>query len=77
MIESDLNLWPEERWDVSGASESYETLETGPAKMYAGRGENDDCAYYNVATCPDCAAGMIRLGKCCACPSCGLESCWI
>jgi len=34
-----------------------------------------ECAYQNAATCPDCGGGMIRLGGCCSCPSCGFESC--
>ena len=38
---------------------------------------DDDYAYYNVATCPDCGGGLLRLGTCCTCPSCGLEACGI
>ena len=34
-----------------------------------------DCAYQNAASCPDCGDGMIRLGGCFSCPSCGFESC--
>ncbi len=34
-----------------------------------------DCAYQNAASCPDCGNGMIRLGSCFSCPSCGFESC--
>jgi hypothetical protein len=37
--------------------------------------DSDNYAYQNAATCPDCAGGMIRQGRCCACPSCGYESC--
>ena len=37
--------------------------------------DSDNCAYQNAATCPDCSGGMIRQGRCCACPSCGYESC--
>jgi len=37
--------------------------------------DSDRYAYLNAATCPDCSAGMIRQGRCCACPSCGFESC--
>jgi hypothetical protein len=37
--------------------------------------DSDRYAYLNVETCPDCSAGMIRQGRCCACPSCGFESC--
>ncbi len=37
--------------------------------------DSDSYAFHNADTCPDCSSGMIRLGKCCACPSCGFESC--
>lgn len=37
--------------------------------------DSDSYAYLNAETCPDCGAGMIRQGRCCACPSCGFESC--
>ena len=39
--------------------------------------DSDRYTYLNVATCPDCAAGMIRQGRCCVCPSCGFESCLV
>lgn len=35
----------------------------------------DDCTYHNVANCPDCGAGMVRLGTCMSCPLCGFGSC--
>jgi hypothetical protein len=34
-----------------------------------------ECAYQNAASCPDCGGGMVRLGVCFSCPSCGFESC--
>jgi len=37
--------------------------------------DSDSYAYHNAESCPDCSAGMIRQGRCCACPSCGFESC--
>jgi len=37
--------------------------------------DSDSYAYQNAEICPDCSAGMIRQGRCCACPSCGFESC--
>jgi hypothetical protein len=37
----------------------------------------DDCCYQNAATCPDCGSGMVRLGGCFSCRSCGYESCGI
>ena len=37
--------------------------------------DSDRYVYLNSETCPDCSAGMIRQGRCCACPSCGFESC--
>ena len=36
---------------------------------------DDVCWYVNAATCPDCEAGMVRLGSCFCCQSCGYESC--
>ncbi|GEM_PF-2100577 len=35
----------------------------------------EDFSYMNVATCPDCGAGMIRLGSCFGCPICGFGLC--
>jgi hypothetical protein len=39
--------------------------------------DSDSYAYQNAESCPDCSAGMIRQGRCCACPSCGFESCMV
>jgi hypothetical protein len=36
---------------------------------------NACCRYWNAATCPDCGAGMVRLGSCFSCQSCGYETC--
>ena len=33
------------------------------------------CCYLNVGTCPDCGGGMVRLGSCFSCPSCGYQNC--
>jgi len=33
------------------------------------------CCYLNVGTCPDCGSGMVRLGSCFSCPSCGYQNC--
>lgn len=35
----------------------------------------EEISYSNAATCPDCGAGMVRLGTCFSCPSCGFGSC--
>ncbi|HOP07197.1 MAG TPA: hypothetical protein PLF13_07900 [candidate division Zixibacteria bacterium] len=35
----------------------------------------DECFYHDVATCPECGAGMIRQGTCTSCPLCGFGSC--
>lgn len=32
-------------------------------------------SYPNAASCPDCGAGMVRLGSCFACPLCGFGAC--
>jgi len=37
--------------------------------------DNENYSYPNAASCPDCGGGMIRLGGCFSCPSCGFESC--
>jgi hypothetical protein len=35
----------------------------------------EECQYHNAGTCPDCGAGMVRLGVCYSCPACGWGSC--
>jgi hypothetical protein len=30
---------------------------------------------FNAGTCPDCGAGMVRLGVCYSCPCCGFGGC--
>jgi hypothetical protein len=39
------------------------------------RRSGDSCSYLNAGTCPDCGLGMVRLGTCMSCPSCGYGSC--
>jgi len=34
-----------------------------------------ELSYVNSATCPDCGAGMVRLGMCFTCPICGFGGC--
>jgi hypothetical protein len=34
-----------------------------------------ELSYANSATCPDCGAGMVRLGMCFTCPACGFGGC--
>ena len=36
-----------------------------------------DYSYHNAATCPDCGNGLVRLGGCFSCPTCGFSSCGI
>jgi len=38
---------------------------------------SDEISYLNAATCPDCGGGMVRLGNCFSCPSCGYQSCGV
>ena len=38
-------------------------------------GPSDNVAYLNASTCPDCGGGMVRLGGCFTCQSCGYGSC--
>ena len=35
----------------------------------------ENYAYMNASTCPDCGGGMVRMGGCSCCQSCGLSSC--
>jgi hypothetical protein len=35
----------------------------------------DELSYVQAATCPDCGAGMVRLGLCFTCPLCGFGGC--
>jgi len=37
--------------------------------------EYENYSYVNAATCPDCGAGMVRLGSCFSCPLCGFGGC--
>ncbi len=37
--------------------------------------EATEVHYVNAATCPDCGAGMVRLGLCTTCLACGYGSC--
>ncbi len=32
-------------------------------------------SYPNAGSCPDCGAGMVRLGSCLTCPLCGFGAC--
>ena len=61
------------------ATESdFESQRGGRRRLAVGlfqRTDSDSYAYLNAETCPDCGGGMIRQGRCCACPSCGFESC--
>ncbi len=36
---------------------------------------HSSCCYLNAGTCPDCGGGMVRLGSCFSCPSCGYQNC--
>lgn len=44
---------------------------------YDEENQSENYSYLNDATCPDCGGGMVRLGNCHSCPSCGFESCGI
>ncbi len=39
--------------------------------------ESEGYSYLNAATCPDCGAGMVRLGNCFSCPLCGFGGCGV
>jgi hypothetical protein len=57
------------------------TQETTPAEFRwyfaPSVGGDSEYHYHNVATCPDCGQGMIRLGSCLHCPLCGFSNCGI
>ena len=38
-------------------------------------GYNENYAYQNAATCPDCGGGMVKMGSCFSCQSCGFGGC--
>ncbi len=62
--------------DISQSALAEAELFFGP--KLSSENKTDDvccCRYWNAATCPDCGAGMVRLGGCCCCQSCGYETC--
>lgn len=74
MQESELSHWKNEFYELWPAMVALSNPAVTPVIRATG---DDDCAYHNVATCPDCGGGLLRLGTCCTCPSCGLEACGI
>ena len=38
-------------------------------------GNNENYAYVNASTCPDCGGGMVKMGGCFTCHSCGYGTC--
>ena len=55
-----------------------EDYEIGSSVFYTDReAETDNYSYINAASCPDCGAGMIRLGGCLSCPVCGFGTCTV
>ena len=71
---SDLTRWDNEYYELWPAMAAISIKAAVPVVSTV---RDDDCAYYNVATCPDCGGGLLRQGTCCTCPSCGLEACGI
>jgi hypothetical protein len=60
------------------AIELYDGFADGSPNMFLGEPEQShDYAVRNVATCPDCGAGMVRLGSCFSCPVCGFGGCGV
>jgi hypothetical protein len=65
--EANTNSYPVELFD--GFAEAS-------ARLFLGEPEQShEYVHHNAATCPDCGAGMVRLGVCCSCPLCGFGSC--
>ena len=60
--------------DASGVFEDYSHSYFGSVSVTE-NAETEDYSYLNAASCPDCSGGMVRLGSCFSCPSCGFESC--
>lgn len=67
-MEMDFDLTPESQMADGSAMEFSRAWDSPTSGQ-------DDYIYHNVDTCPDCASGMIRQGRCCVCPSCGYERC--
>ncbi len=59
----------------------FMSFKTEPSSQWPNRFYGEDktghacCCYLNVGTCPDCGGGMVRLGSCFSCPSCGYQNC--
>ena len=47
-----------------------------PTDAFAEQSDNqENYTYMNAATCPDCGGGMVRMGGCTTCQSCGFGTC--
>lgn len=57
-------------------NESFEDY-SHPYGAFTEVGEStaENYAYMNASTCPDCGGGMVKMGGCFSCQSCGLSSC--
>lgn len=60
-------------WD-SPSGEYAESPQLSPAAAQSAEAR-PVYSYPNAASCPDCGAGMIRLGTCLSCPLCGFGAC--
>jgi hypothetical protein len=51
----------------------FMSFEAEPSSQWPSRFYSEDKTGH--ACCPDCGGGMVRLGSCFSCPSCGYQSC--
>lgn len=59
----------------SAAAELSEDYNHPVGAFVEDTGNNEYYTYLNAATCPDCGAAMVCLGRCFTCMSCGFASC--
>ncbi|MFQ5485024.1 MAG: hypothetical protein ACE5DO_06795 [Desulfobacterales bacterium] len=63
--------------DSNFSIEGFEDYNSPAGAFVDSQSNNEYCAYTNAATCPECESGMVRMGNCFNCPSCGFGSCGI
>lgn len=60
---------------AGGMMESMGSIDSAYHAAWAYDLHRDECCYANASTCPECGSGMVRLGSCFSCPSCGYQAC--
>ncbi len=59
--------------EIAGDDVQFTSFETEPPCRWSSHLHGKDKAGHTC--CPDCGGGMVRLGSCFSCPSCGYQSC--